>query len=292
MSEAHAYPLRLQIGARTLFTLRRRLVRVAFDLPMLLSGARATLPPLGDADGHVLTSCPETMLAALGTQAFVRQRYTRHYADFAHGFEAYLGRLSSRSRNALNRKRRRFAGNAVRCYRTPAEVADFIDQALPVSRQSYQHRLLDAGLPDTPEARAEMLALAAADRVRAFLLFREDRAIAYLYLPARDDVLIYAYLGHDPQWADLSPGSVLQIEAIRMLAQEGRYTRLDFTEGDGQHKRQFATAGVPCADVLLLKPTLANKTLLLALRAFDGLVAQGKRLSQHPCFGWLKALRR
>lgn len=286
------YPLRFQIGARTLFAVQRTLVRVAFDLPMLLADIHVDLPPTpGDAAGFVLTSWPETRIAGL-QGAFVRQRYTRYHADFGDGFEAYLAHFSARTRNAINRKRKRFPADAVRCYRTPDEVATFIDLARPVSRASYQHRLLDAGLPDTPAARAEMLALAAADKVRAFLLFRDGQAIAYLYLPVKDDVLIYAYLGHDPQFADLSPGTVLQIEAIRILAEEGRYTRLDFTEGEGQHKRMFATGGIACADVLLLRPTLANRAVLGALRMFDGAVARGKALSHHPAFGWLKALRR
>jgi CelD/BcsL family acetyltransferase involved in cellulose biosynthesis len=85
---------------------------------------------------------------------------------------------------------------------------------------------------------------------------------------------------------------VLQLEATRLLAAEGRYTRLDFTEGEGQHKRQFGTGGIACADVLLFRPTIANRLLIASVRGFDGLAALAKGLSTARGFGWLKRLRR
>jgi len=105
--------------------------------------------------------------------------------------------------------------------------------------------------------------------VRAFLLFSEGRPVAYLYLPAAGATLIYAYLGYDPAFEDLSPGTVLQLEALKLLMAEGRFARLDFTEGDGQHKRLFATGGIPCVNVLLLSPGLVNRACIAALDGFD-----------------------
>lgn len=297
---AISYPLKFQVGARTLFVLHRRLIRIPLSLSDAMRGAMPVLPSLGDAQGYVITSLPEALiegLRGLGLVAHIRQRYTRHFADFADGYDAYLGRFSSKSRATLKRKLKRFAeisGGAldVRGYRTPDEVDAFAEIAIPLSRRSYQHRLLDAGLPESEAARREMTALAAADRVRAFLLFSEARPVAYLYLPVADDVLIYAYLGYDPDMSDLSPGTVLQLEATRLLAEEGRYTRLDFTEGEGQHKRQFGTGGIACADVLLLRATIANRLLIKGLASFDGLVARAKSISAARGFGWLRRLRR
>ena len=58
---------------------------------------------------------------------------------------------------------------------------------------------------------------------------------------------------------------------------EGRFAAFDFTEGEGQHKRQFATGGVACVDLLLLRPTVANRAVMAALGGFDGAVALAKR---------------
>jgi len=300
MTVAIRYPLKFQAGARTLFAIHRSLIRVAFSLNMATAAAAPRLPPLGSATGYLLTSLPEALINRIEAEALivhVRQRYARYFADFSDGFDAYMAHFSSKSRATLKRKIKRYAELSdgmidVRGYRTPDEVTAFIEAALPLSRKSYQHRLLDAGLPDSNEARAEMAALAAADRVRAFLLYRGGRPVAYLYMPVADDTLIYAYLGYDPQEAEHSPGTVLQVEAIRQLAGEGRYSRLDFTEGEGQHKRLFSTGGVGCADVLLLRPTIGNRILITALCGFDAMVTSLKSLSNMQGFAWLKALRR
>ncbi len=284
MSAGQALPLRFQIGARTLWSVRRRLVRVPLGLAEVLADTPPALPPLeaGD-DGYLLTSLPETFAERMAAQAGLivhpRQRYTRYLADISGDFDGYLSRLSGSTRQSLKRKQRKLADAEIRTYRTPDEIAEFHRIAREVSAKTYQERLMAAGLPDTPAFQAEMRRLAAADRVRAWILFREGVPIAYLYCPARGDILIYAYLGHDPAHAALSPGTVLQAAALRASCAEGRFRLFDFTEGEGQHKRQFATGGVPCVDLLLLRPTLANRATIAALRGFDAGLAAAKRIA-------------
>jgi CelD/BcsL family acetyltransferase involved in cellulose biosynthesis len=70
---------------------------------------------------------------------------------------------------------------------------------------------------------------------------------------------------------------VLQVEAMRQLMEEGRFRLFDFTEGDGQHKRQFGTGSVDCVDLLLVRPTVANLLAGHALNGFDSAVALAKR---------------
>lgn len=302
MSAAIAYPLRFQIGARTLLTARRRLSRIALSLDEALFGAPPELPPLErGAHGYVINSLPEALVGgvaagASGLRPFVRQRYTRRFADLGGGFDAYLAGFSAKSRATLLRKARRFgqrSGGAIdiRACRTPAEFEDFFVHARAISRKSYQERLLDAGLPE--DGRPAMLALAARDEARGFLLFLDGAPVSYLYLPARGETLVYAYLGYDPASAELSPGAVLQLEAMRLLMAEGRFGRLDFTEGEGQHKRLFATGGVDCVDLLLLRPSIGNLGCVAALDGFDRMVAAGRALVDRPALRPLaRALRR
>ncbi|WP_374945086.1 GNAT family N-acetyltransferase [Sphingomonas sp.] len=274
-------PLRFQVGARTLAAIPRRMVRVAWSLDDVLSGTTRSLPPLGDADGYLLTSMPEALVATLRADGFVarvRHRYVRHYTDLTIGHEAWLAALSANARSAVRRKTKRLAdGKAldVRAYRTPAELADFYALARPLSALTYQERLLDAGLPEDV---AVLDTLAAQDSVRAWLLFHDGAPIAYLCCTADGSTLRYDHVGHDPAFAHASPGTVLHAEAMRQLFDD-RFTRFDFTEGEGQHKRQFATAGAACADVILLRPTLANRAALAALAGLDRAVAVTKRLA-------------
>lgn len=285
-AETIALPMR--IGARTLLRLRRRLVRVALPLGEVLGGAPPEMPPLPDgADGFLVNSLPERWLGPLTAEherlrPFVRQRYRRSYAALDGGFEAWLGGLSAKSRSTLKRKVRRLAersGGALdlRQYRSPAEVDDFHRHARAVSATTYQERLLDAGLPGGAEALDRMRWLAERDLMRGWVLFVDGRPASYLYAPAEGDTLLYSHLGYDPAYAELSPGTVLQFEAMRQLMEEGRFALFDFTEGEGQHKLQFGTGTVECVDLLLLRPGPANWLTGHLLNGFDQAVAAAKR---------------
>lgn len=214
------------------------------------------------------------------------QAYRRYYIDMANSFDAYFARFSSKTRSTLNRKRRKLAAESggqldIGEYRSPQEIADFLELALPLSRLTYQARLLDAGLPESDAARTEMLERAQEDRLRAYLLFMGGRPVSYLYLPIDNGVISYAFLGYDPDVAALSPGTVLQLEALERLFAERKYRYFDFTEGEGAHKQLFGTDSAAACSFFLLKGTAVNHLLLGTLRAFDSSVATAKRLAEH-----------
>ena len=82
-------------------------------------------------------------------------------------------------------------------------------------------------------------------------------------------------------------------EALGDLFADGGYARFDFTEGEGQHKRGLSTGGIDCVDLLMLRPTLANRATLAALGAFDGAMAFAKQAAAHPALARLaKRVRR
>lgn len=297
-------PLRFQVGARTLVSIQRRLVRVPLALDDVLEGRLPLLPPLDHgAHGYAVTSLPEDRHDAMafaggGMIAFVRQKYTRYYTDLTIGYDAYLETMSSNSRSGLKRKAKKLATVSggtldVRRFRTADEMASFHDIARRISLRTYQEKLLGSGLPDDQAFLRRMYTLAAADSVRGWLLYIGGEPAAYLYCPIESGTVRYEYVGHDPAFSDLSPGGVLQMEAMRDLYAEGGLKRFDFTEGEGQHKRQFATAGIPCIDMLLLRPTVANRLTTMALGGFDRTMALGKRgMARAGLGGLAKKLRR
>jgi CelD/BcsL family acetyltransferase involved in cellulose biosynthesis len=283
--------LRVEIAGRTLGHVRRELAVVAHSLDDILAPTARAMPPAG-RDGWLLRSLPRDRLPALkaeldGWLVVERQAYPRHYVPMAgQGFDDWWQGFSSKTRSTLSRKARRLAdqfagGTAVRAYRTAGEIDAFMGIAAALSAQTYQARLMQAGLPVSEADRARAVAAAADDKARAFLLFAGERAIAYLYLPVEHDTLIYAYLGYDPAFAALSPGTVLHVEAMRALFAEGRFRAFDFTEGDGAHKAQFGRASVDCADILVLHPTLRNRAALEVIRGVDRLAGAGKSMLDH-----------
>lgn len=290
------------LGARRLASVPRELATWAFSLEDVLTAA---LPPAPTParDGVRVLSAPTALLPQLsarypGCIAGGRQDYQRHYIDMGVGFDAYMAGFSGKTRSTLKRKARKLAeaapgGYQVTAHHTPAEIEAFLEAALPLSGKTYQARLLDAGLPGDPASRRAMLEAAEDDRMRAFLLHADGAAIAYLALPVSGRTLVYAHLGYDPDWARLSPGTVLQIDALEQLFGEERFAWFDFTEGEGAHKALFGTHSAACCSLVLLRPTLANRTLLGARDAFDASVAGAKALANRSgALGRIRAILR
>ncbi|OBV10301.1 GNAT family N-acetyltransferase [Erythrobacter dokdonensis] len=288
MADTRSVAIDFTIGARRLLAVPRQLATWSFGLEQVLARDLPE-PPRPGRDGLRILSAPTERLGELGARypAFVaggRQDYRRHYIDMSTSFADYLARFSGKTRSTLRRKARKLAeetgGYTITEHRSPAEIEAFLAAALPLSARTYQARLLDAGLPDNPAARRTMLEAAEQNRMRCFLLHAGGQPIAYLSLPVTGATLVYAHLGYDPDHARLSPGTVLQMDALERLFAESRYRWFDFTEGEGAHKAMFGTHSAACTSLVLLSPTLANRTLLGARGAFDTGVAQVKALAE------------
>lgn len=198
---------------------------------------------------------------------YVPLQYQHCYIDLGTSFEDYQKKFSSKTRSTINRKIRKYTehcGGSLKwhSYRSPDEVPSFFQLARAVSKLTYQEKLLDAGLPDTPEFIERSRALAANGQLRAYVLFDGERPVSYLYCPVQDGVAIYAYLGYDPAYMHLSVGTVLQWLALEEMFNEGGLRYFDFTEGQSDHKRLFATHQRQCAHVYLVRPTLRNAAIL------------------------------
>lgn len=284
------------VGSRRLLSVGRDLANWSFSLEdVLAADSRALAPPRSGSDGLRVLSAPVSAIPAI-TACFPhhlvggRQDYRRHYiAMEGLGYDDYLARFSGKTRSTLRRKARKLGEYRVTEHRTPAEIEAFLDAALPLSAKTYQARLLDAGLPGDAATRRAMLEAAEDDRMRCFLLRVEGDAVAYLSLPVVGRTLVYEHLGYHPEWARLSPGTVLQLEALDRLFGEARYAYFDFTEGEGAHKAMFGTHHADCASFVLLDPTLANRALLGARAGFDGAVSTAKAVAQRT--GALARLR-
>ena len=230
------------------------------------------------------TSQPQAKLRILN-------EYNRHYVTIRGTFADYLAKFSSRSRSTLLRKVRKFetashGATDWSTFRTPAEVEPFLSEALPLSRETYQHRLLDAGLPETGDFRRHLHSLAGENKFRGWLLRLDGRPTAYICSEAVGATLLYEYVGFDPKRSDLSPGTVLQFLVLEQLFSEHTFRHFDFTEGEGSHKEFFGTDSRRCGDVLITGESLSSALLLLSHRSFStvatAIVSAVNRLGLKP----------
>lgn len=226
---------------------------------------------------------------------YVPSQYPRYYIDMRMSLEEYKSKFSSKTRSTLNRKVRKYAehcGGDIpwKVYKGAGEMLEFFQLARTVSRMTYQERLLDAGLPDSKEFLREMEQLAQQGRVRGFILFHQNQPVSYLYCPVINGVLIYAFLGYDPRYMNFSVGTILQWLAMEYLFEERSFRFFDFTEGESEHKKLFATHNVQCANVFFLRRSLRNFFLVHSQKGVDRLSRLvGETLDQ---FGMKVAVRR
>lgn len=237
----------------------------------------------GDVDAAFLPSWPlaagEALPEVPGLWRYVPARYRRYCIDLGMGFDAYMATFSGKSRSTLKRKVRRFrdaagGGLDVREYATPEAMPEFHALARMLSEQTYQHRLMDAGMPGGAAFREELVARAAEGRARGFVLMMQGCPAAYMYCPVDDGVVAYERVGYAPGLRHLSPGTVLFQHAIAALFATPGLAVFDFTEGEGEHKEFFATGCVECADIYYLRrnlralvPVTAQRTTAAGSRA-------------------------
>ncbi|MGQ3100636.1 MAG: GNAT family N-acetyltransferase [Sphingopyxis solisilvae] len=282
--------LRVELAGRRFGSIRRKLAIVPHPLDLVLANRLAPVPAPA-RDGYLFTSVPAARVGELKSilsdhLVMVRQTFARHYVPMeGRSFDDWWLGFSGKTRSGLTRKARRLERElgtvTVLAYRTPTEVREFMTIAGGLSERTYQARLLQAGLPGGGAAIEKATGLAAADNIRCFILFAAGRPLAYLYLPVEDDVVVYGFVGYDPDHAALSPGNILQVEVMRALFAEGRFRYFDFTGGDGAHKAHFGRGAVACADVIALRRTLRNRVALGVLQSVDATARRGKRLIAH-----------
>lgn len=196
-------------------------------------------------------------------------QYTRHYIPGQGSFQDYLDQFSSKSRSTLRRKVRKydtFCGTEDNWkeFRSQEEMKEFHRLAREVSKKTYQERLLDAGLPTADWFRQRMLELAASNLVRGYILFHEDKPVAFLYCPiVHGRIFLYAYVGYDPAYKQWSPGTVLQFKVLQKLFAEQEDFIFDFYEGQGPHKEFFARRHTLCAAIYYFR--IRPKNVLLVI---------------------------
>lgn len=269
-------PFKFQLSDWTLFQASIRLQPRSIGLAeagnpeaIVLPGEDQLLP---GSQGFALRRLPvnEALPRLARSGPFLRYvplQYQHCYIDLSTSFEEYHKKFSSKTRSTINRKIRKYTehcGGTLKwhSYRNPTEVPTFFQLARAVSKLTYQEKLLDAGLPDTPAFMERARTLAANGQLRAYVLFDGEKPVSYLYCPVQDGVAIYAYLGYDPAYMHLSVGTVLQWLALEEMFNEGGLRYFDFTEGQSDHKRLFATHQRQCVNVYLVRPTLRNAAII------------------------------
>jgi hypothetical protein len=185
-------------------------------------------------------------------------------------FDDYLSRFSSKHRATLRRKVRKFEdcalGETLLRITRPEQVESFVEQAVTLSKKTYQWALLGLGLRSAEALRESMRFRAENGWLRSYLLISAGRPCAFLTGYQYGDRYYLDDMGYDPEWREFSVGTVLQMKLIEDLFVHDRPEIYDLGEF-GPHKEEFATESHQQGKVLLFRRGIYNSLARLGHRS-------------------------
>lgn len=235
-----------------------------------LGSTEATTPPHTEeaTTGYMLYSVPleeghSTIWRNGDHINYISQSFRRYYIELKYSFDDYLAQFSSKTRSTFRRKLRKYekeSGGSIdwKIYSTPQEMEEFHKLAREISKETYQEKLLDAGLPEDDGFYADMMRNAENGTVKGFLLYLDGKAVSYLYAPIYQGRMIYNHLGYLPEVSRLSAGTVLFLKVLEYLFENDEIEIFDFTEGQSDQKKQFSTSNIYCGNMLSLEYSWSN----------------------------------
>lgn len=279
----HKVPITILLGNIPLYTykvwLQVREIGLEDNAPPMKNPIPPPVPLHGNSQGFLVRSVQveEQQPILQRTQdyiSYIPYQYSRYYIDMQQSFEEYKSQFSSKTISTINRKIRKYTKFcndhlSWRVYNSVNEMDEFYQFARTVSEKTYQEKLYDEGLPDSDKFLNEMKLLSQHGNIQGFILFHKDKPVSYLYCPVSDHTLIYAYVGYDPDYTNHSVGTILYWLALEFLFQKRSFHFFDFTEGESDQKKLFATHNIRCANVFFIRYNLNNIIMLQSKKAVD-----------------------
>lgn len=211
-----------------------------------------------------------------------------HFVDLPGTFEEYLAQFSAKRRYNLKRQAKRMAdsfkgGLSVRRVVDPGDIDYLVQCAVEVSVNSWKARGLPRAVPESIGNRPMLARLAEDGLLRSFVLEAEGKPCAFIVGYLFRGVFHYADLAYVEALASHSPGAVLLFLATQELIEIDRARFLNFGITDAQYKQVFGNRHLEDAEVLILKPTLANSLKVGVHACFqDAKILLKKAMNRKP----------
>lgn len=172
-------------------------------------------------------------------------------------YEEYAHKFSSKTRNTLGRRLKKLekaAGGKLALERVTEEeqVDRFVENAVAVSKKTYQWHLLGLGLREPDRLKRELRFLARHGWARCYLLWCGETPTAFMLGYQDHHSCYYIDVGFDRDWADFSPGTVLQVMVMQDLFAYRKPSVFDFG-GMAEHKKFFGNTSYDETDVHLFR---------------------------------------
>jgi hypothetical protein len=185
-------------------------------------------------------------------------------------FQQYMGKFSSKHRNTINRKIKKLRDGAlgemslVR-YESPADVPVFLEQAIEISRKTYQWTQYGRGLSAVDRVRRRLMYAAERGWMRSYLLFCGGQARAFILGYQYGGRFLLDEIGFDPESAKYSVGTVLQMLTVEDLFLHNRPHVFDLQDY-GAYKEVLSTDSYLEGKLFLFRPSAYARFLRMGHR--------------------------
>lgn len=286
----HTVPLLYDIASRTLVRSDVHTAYVLGSEPMvpsmpslhqlLYAGILRAIPSLQSVYLEALPTDGVSYQAVAGENGFlpyVTGKRAWSWIEMGTSFDEYLKKMSSKTRSTLRKKVRDLGAINLTRVAVEDQVEWFLDRAIPVSKNSWQHRVIGQRLD--PIAHLEKYRdLARLGLFRSYLLTRGEEPCAFLVGYQSGGVFQLVECGYDERLATFSPGTALLYLVLEDLFAHNPPARFNFGPGDAPYKRQFGNRTSEDASVYLFRRTLGNAFRRTSHRAFRLAGAVAKRV--------------
>jgi hypothetical protein len=174
-------------------------------------------------------------------------------------FQQYKGKFNSKHRQTISRKIKKLRDGAlgemklVR-YEFAAEAPDFLEQAVEISRKTYQWIRFNRGLSAVDRVRRRLMFAAEHGWMRSYLLFCGGQARAFILGSQYGGRFLLEEIGFDPELAKYSVGTVLQMLAVEDLFLHNRPHVFDLQDY-GAYKEVLSTDSYMEGKLFLFRPS-------------------------------------
>ena len=202
--------------------------------------------------------------------------------DLPASFDEFMGSLSKNARGQVrtraNRLRRELGESlTMRVLSAPDDADRVFADVGGLAATTYQHELGVAFGADEERQRLVRLAL---ERgwFRAYVLYAEERPIAFWQGYVYDRTFFIGSPGYDPAFSEYRPGSSLLVQVIEHLCADEAIDVIDYGSMYADYKRRFGSSSWEEGDVFLYAPTLRGASVNAIRTAVLWTHGMGKRV--------------
>jgi hypothetical protein len=214
---------------------------------------------------------------------FERSRAPHSVIDLPSSYAIYFQGLQRKTRENIRRHSRKLGTYIdrweVRKFTAPEHVREMVELVEEIATKTYHYHLLGQDLTASNKELIRNLNIYAQEGwLRGYLLFADNRPIAYVVGYLVNGCFQSELTGYDPEFANVSPGILIQLRVIEDLINTGTADLLDYGAGGASYKQELGNRIYEEGTALVCRRTLYAFSAAISERLFTEASQVGARV--------------